>query len=132
MKLCEKLEELEHDFSSIFDTVDFSNYNPLSSQIQQLINIGLMWMLANEIKREKEENSDHVKDHIQDELMSAEEYYEKWEDEKDPTLKQMTKDELRHADYFIKQARMMAKNVEQQAKLQKYINWYNGILERIS
>lgn len=132
MKLCEKLEELEHDFSSIFDTVDFSNYNPSSSQIQQLINIGLMWMLANEIKREKEENSDHVKDHIQDELMSAEEYYEKWEDEKDPTLKQMTKDELRHADYFIKQARMMAKNVEQQAKLQKYINWYNGILERIS
>lgn len=132
MKLCEKLEELEHDFSSIFDTVDFSNYNPLSSQVQQLINIGLMWMLANEIKREKEENSDHVKDHIQDELMSAEEYYEKWEDEKDPTLKQMAKDELRHADYFIKQARMMAKNVEQQAKLQKYINWYNGILERIS
>lgn len=132
MEICEKLEELENDFSNIFDTINFSNYNPSSTQVQQMINIGLIWMLASEIKHEKDEHSDSVKDHIQDELMSAEEYYEKWENSKDPTLKQMAKDELRHADYFIKQARMMAKNVEQQAKLQKYINWYNGIVERIS
>lgn len=132
MHLKDKLQELENDFCEVFDKIDFKNYNPSSEQIRSLINIGLMWFLTYKMKHEEDEHLEHVKDHICDELESAEEYYEKWLETKDSTLKQMTKDELKHADFFIKQSRMMVKDVEEQAKLQKYINWYNNILSKLN
>ena len=131
MHLKDTLQELENDFCEVFEKVDFKNYNPSSEQIKSLINIGLVWFLTDRIKHDEEKQLKHVKDHICDELESAEEYYEKWLETKDYTLKQMVKDELKHADYFIKQSRMLVKDVEQQAKLQKYINWYNNILNKL-
>lgn len=132
MELEKKLMELQSDFSEIFDKMDFMGYNPMSETAQKVINIGLIWLLADKIKAKEEHAIHKVKDHIEDELMSAEDYYEKWLNEKDSTLKQMVKDELKHADYFIKQSRMIAKNVEEQAKIQRYIAWYNGLLQKVS
>lgn len=132
MNLENKLLELQSDFSELFEKMDVLGYNPTSENMQKLINIGLIWFLTDRIKHKEEKAIHHVKNHIEDELMSAEEYFEKWLYEKDSTLKQMVKDELKHADYFIKQSRMMAKNVEEQTKLQRYIAWYNGLLQKVS
>lgn len=131
MEISEKLEEIKSDFEHIFDDIDISGYNPLAPDIQKLINVGLMWFLVDRIKHKMDKAIHHEQDHIQDELMSAEEYLHKYMEDKDITLKQMVKDELKHADYFIKQAKMLVKSGDEQVKIQRYVNWYNDILEKL-
>lgn len=63
--------------------------------------------------------------------MSAERYYQMWIKANNPELKQMSHDELKHAQFFIKKAQVSAIDPVEQAKIKSMITWYNEILSKL-
>lgn len=70
-------------------------------------------------------------DDIEDEMMGAENYYDKFITTREPQYKLMARDELKHADFFINEAKKMAKTPIELEKLQRYVDWHNQLSSKL-
>lgn len=127
-----KLNELHKDFSQMLENIDMTSYNPLSNDFQKLANIGLMWLVLSEMEEEVEEKMEDDYDHVKDELMGAETYYDMYSREKDPTLKSLASDELKHALYFLNKIRLSEKGNEEKNHYLRLKTWYDNLLSKIN
>lgn len=128
----DKLSELKNDFNLLVNKIDLSSYNPMSTDFQRILNIGLMWMLLDEFAEEYEEKLEDEYSKAREELMSAESYYDMYSKEKDTILKTMTSQELNHAYYFLNKIRLMSKNNEEQNQYLRLKSWYDNLLNKIN
>lgn len=78
---------------------------------------------------ESEAGTSDIQGHINDELSDSEMYYNLWVQTKDPEYKQFASDELRHAEFWIKQAQQ---NGIPQSELQNYATWHHSILAKLA
>lgn len=131
------IDEVYSDFKSSLAGIDFSSYNPNSSEFMSALNVGLMWYLLQELKGEKIENismyksSESEKDDVADELFGAKKYFQKYLDSGDMVYKEMASDELKHAEILIKKAYSKLPNSEEKAKLKSYEDEHSQILKQI-
>ena len=126
-----KIEELQKDFSQMLENVNMTSYNPLSNDFQKLANIGLMWLILSEMEEEVEEKMEDDYEKVKDELMGAETYFDMYSKEKDPTLKSLASDELRHALYFLNKIRLENKTSESKNHYMRLKTWYDDLLNKI-
>lgn len=129
MDMKETKELFEHDFKALLSKVS-KNYNP--ANLTALANVGVLLLATMKLSHEDEKEEEEARDDIRDELMGAEKYYKRWQETANLSYKQLAKDELRHADFFIKHARMMTQDATQQDKLQSYIEWYDTLSARLA
>jgi len=73
----------------------------------------------------------NAEDHIIEELHDAEQKYLDYIKTQDPTLLNMAKGELRHAAYYMAQAKMSSDEGLRQ-RLKDYQNWYANIESKLS
>lgn len=82
-----------------------------------------------------EEKMEKTGDHIEDELHGAEEYITMWAACTDPAkkaeLKQMAHDEVRHSEYFMREAYAQAKTPEDKAELESKKMWHDSLMARL-
>lgn len=128
MDNAEKIKILSDDFMELAHKMQGS-YKP--AEIALLANIGSALMAMMKLQEHKDVEMVDAGDDISDELMDAETYYERWQKTNDVSFRKLAKDELQHADFFIKHARMLATDEESKAKLQKYVDWYNLLSKRL-
>lgn len=128
----DKLSELRNDFNQLVEKVDLTSYNPMSTDFQRILNIGLMWMLLDEFAEEYEEKLEDEYSKAREELMSAESYYDMYKETKDPSLKSIVSDELRHSRYFLDKIRLMQKSNEEQNTYTRLKSWYDNMLNQIN
>lgn len=128
----DKLSELRNDFNQLVEKVDLTSYNPMSTDFQKILNVGLMWMLLDELAEEHEEQLEDDYDYLKDELMGSEKYYKLYMENKDPSLKSMASNELSHANYWLNKVRLASKSSKEQSTYNSMLSWYNNLLERIN
>ena len=86
-------EELEKDFKTLVDRINFERYDPLDPNFMKAAVIALMWFAGRKILGE---------DDISDELEDAEKYMMMYMETSDAQYKDMAGDEARHAGILIK------------------------------
>ena len=89
----EMLEELEKDFNTLANKIDFKNYDPLDPNFMKASVVGLMWLVGGKLCRGND---------IEEELEGAENYFHMYEESGDPDYKEMSLDELKHAGILLK------------------------------
>ena len=120
-------EELKKDFDESVSKVDFTNYNPLSNNFMSAALIGLMFILLDDgMKVETEKEDD-----IAEELAGAKKYLQKYLETKDITYRDMTLDEMKHANFLIKKSYAKLPSVEEKERLKDYERQYKEIAEQI-
>jgi len=120
-------EELKKDFDESVSKVDFTNYNPLSNNFMSAVLIGLMFILLDDgMKVETEKEDD-----IAEELAGAKKYLQKYLETKDITYRDMTLDEMKHANFLIKKSYAKLPSVEEKERLKDYEKQYKEIAEQI-
>lgn len=115
--------ELKKDFEESLKNIDFNSYNPNSSEFQTALRIGLMLhILPQDMKiEEKSMKIETVeKDDISEEIMGAKKYLQKYHETSDSIFKEMSNDELKHAEILIKKAYSKLPSNEEKTKLKNY------------
>lgn len=123
-----KIKVLMDDFTELAGKMG-DTYKP--ADVALLANIGSTLMTMLKIAEKHEMEVATSSDDVANELMDAETYYERWQKTGDITFKTLAKDELRHADVFMKHARMVATDDASKAKLQTYVDWFNMLSKRL-
>lgn len=130
-------DEVLKDFKESLSRIDFSRYNPKSSEFETALYTGLMWMLMEECDEGgvdvlsavvEEEPSDG----ISEELHDAKKYLQKYLDTRDASYKDMASDELKHAGILLRKAYNRTIGNEERSRLKKYETEINQVSERIS
>ena len=130
-------DEVLKDFKESLSRIDFSRYNPKSSEFETALYTGLMWMLMDECDEGgvdvlsvavEEEPSDG----ISEELHDARKYLQKYIDTRDASYKDMASDELKHAGILLRKAYNRTIGNEERSRLKKYETEINQVSERIS
>ena len=115
--------ELKKDFEELLENIDFNSYNPNSSEFQTALRIGLMLhILPQDIKMEEKSMKIETveKDDISEEIMGAKKYLQKYYETSDSIFKEMSNDELKHAEILIKKAYSKLPNNEEKIRLKNY------------
>lgn len=115
--------ELKKDFEELLENIDFNSYNPNSSEFQTALRIGLMLhILPQDMKMEEKSMKIETaeKDDISDEIMGAKKYLQKYHETSDSIFKEMSNDELKHAEILIKKAYSKLPNNEEKIRLKNY------------
>lgn len=115
--------ELKKDFEESLENIDFNSYNPNSSEFQTALRIGLMLhILPQDMKiEEKSMKIETVeKDDISEEIMGAKKYLQKYHETSDSIFKEMSNDELKHAEILIKKVYSKLPNNEDKTRLKNY------------
>ena len=115
--------ELKKDFEELLENIDFNSYNPNSSEFQTALRIGLMLhILPQDIKMEEKSMKIETveKDDISEEIMGAKKYLQKYHETSDSIFKEMSNDELKHAEILIKKAYSKLPNNEEKTRLKNY------------
>lgn len=128
----DKLEELKKDFYKMLEKVNIEAYNPLSYDFQKLLNIGLMWYLLRKMDKIQENVFEDDYEEAKEEIMGADKYYNMYKEHKDPTLKSMASDELKHAHYFLDKIRLSDKTPKQKNTYDDLLKWYNAMIGEIN
>ena len=126
--------ELKKDFEESLGNIDFNSYNPNSSEFQTALRIGLMLhILPQDMKMEEKSIKIETvkKDDISEELMGAKKYLQKYYETSDSIFKEMSNDELKHAEILIKKAYSKLPNAEEKTKLKSYEDEINQIKSNI-
>ena len=114
-----KLSDKMVDYPNKFSINDLDLMAKIASVLTVIYNMG----------EEAEEIEEEAKDDIKDELMGAQEYWNRYLKEEDASYKNMAKDELRHAEFFINKA--SADGVDP-GEIRSKIDWYNSLLSEIN
>lgn len=115
--------ELKKDFEELLENIDFNSYNPNSSEFQTALRIGLMLhILPQNMKMEEKSMKIETveKDDISDEIMGAKKYLQKYYETSDSIFKEMSNDELKHAEILIKKVYSKLPNNEEKIRLKNY------------
>ena len=116
--------EVLNDFKTALKSIDFSSYNPNSSEFLTALNLGLMWNILCEMSGDAESPalaSDHKSvDEIDEELSGARKYLQKFSETQDAVFKEMANDELKHASILIKKAYSKLPSGEEKSRLKSY------------
>ena len=115
--------ELKKDFEELLENIDFNSYNPNSSEFQTALRIGLMLhILPQDMKTEEKSMKIETveKDDISEEIMGAKKYLQKYYETSDSIFKEMSNDELKHAEILIKKAYSKLPNNEEKTRLKNY------------
>ncbi len=120
-------DEIKRDFEEAVSKINFSSYNPLSNEFMSAVMIGLMLILLDdETKIESEKEDD-----IAEELAGAKKYLQKYLETKDMTYRDMTLDEMKHANFLIKKSYAKLPSADEKEKLKDYERQYKEIAEQI-
>ena len=87
------IEELKKDFKQAVSEVDFKNYDPYSRVFMKPLFIGQLLMAMKSVYDEND---------VEEELLGAEDYINRYLASGDSAYKDMANDELRHAGILIK------------------------------
>lgn len=128
----DKIEELKSDFSDLLEKVNMEAYNPLSSDFQKLLNIGVMWYLLRKMDKIQEDVFEDDYEEAKEEIMGADKYYNMYKEHKDPTLKSLASDELKHAKYWLDKIRLTDKTPKQKNIYDDLLKWYNAMIGEIN
>lgn len=129
----EYIEELKSDFKKMSEHIDILNgINPLSPEIQKLVNIGVLYLIYDKMKGEYEGHLEDDFSRAKAELSDAEKYLEMYKEKKDIALKSMASQELQHSHYYLDKLRVMSKNAAEQTKYNNLLSWYNNLLSKIN
>lgn len=112
------------------NAINFSNYNPNSKEFVNALLIGAMLHVLGYDKKDLEHDEykeDSDNDDIDDELHSAKLYLQKYLDTKDELYKEMSKDELKHAEILIKKHQSKLLSANKKAKLKEQENLHASI-----
>lgn len=115
--------ELKKDFEELLENIDFNSYNPNSSEFQTALRIGLMLhILPQDMKMEEKSMKIETveKDDISEEIMGAKKYLQKYHETSDSIFKEMSNDELKHAEILIKKVYSKLPNNEEKIRLKNY------------
>jgi hypothetical protein len=117
--------EVLNDFKTALKSVDFSSYNPNSSEFLTALNLGLMWNILCEMNDDGGESTPTTSDHksvdtIDEEISGAKKYLQKFSETQDSVFKEMANDELKHASILIKKAYSKLPSGEEKMKLKSY------------
>lgn len=124
----EMKEELAKDFDTLISKIDFKQYNPNSPEFRNAVLTGIMaFLLCNNHEEYTEEHEDEVKE----EMEGAEKYYQKYKVTNDAMFKQMSQDELRHADYILRQKMLTPMSEQEKEKLSKYGEWIKSFMSKL-
>lgn len=118
-------DEVLNDFKTALKSVDFSSYNPNSSEFLTALNLGLMWNILCEMNDDGGESTPTTFDHksvdsIDEEISGAKKYLQKFSETQDSVFKEMANDELKHASILIKKAYSKLPSGEEKMKLKSY------------
>ena len=127
-----QLEELKKDFDNMVEKLDLNGYNPLSPEVQKIINIGMLYLVYEKLKEKHEEKLNDDFSRAEDELMGGESYYEMYMAERNPTLKSMAMQECNHAKFFLDKLRLMTRNSTEDARYKQLLTWHNSLIEKIN
>lgn len=126
------IEELKKDFSETIKSVDMMSYNPLSNDFQKAVNIGLMWYLLRKMDKIQEDVFEDDYEEAKEEIEGADKYFNLYKEHKDPTLKSLASDELKHAKYWLDKIRLSEKTEKQKNIYDGLLSWYNAMLQEIN
>ena len=116
--------EVLNDFKTALKSIDFSSYNPNSSEFLTALNLGLMWNILCEMSSDAESPAPALEhksvDEIDEELSGARKYLQKFSETQDAVFKEMANDELKHASILIKKAYSKLPSGEEKSKLKSY------------
>lgn len=115
--------ELKKDFEESLENIDFNSYNPNSSEFQTALRIGLMLhILPQDMKMEEKSMKIETveKDDISEEIMGSKKYLQKYHETSDSIFKEMSNDELKHAEILIKKAYSKLPSNEEKTRLKNY------------
>lgn len=114
-------EEVKSDFDSALEKINFSAYNPNSTEFTNALRIGLMWHLLCELDGgEADTESQKADDEIADEIMGAKKYLQRYIDSGDMNFREMASDELRHAEILLKKANSRLPTGDEKTRLKGY------------
>lgn len=124
MHMDSSIDEVLNDFKTALKNIDFSSYNPNSSEFLTALNLGLMWNILCEMN-DCGESSTPISEHksvddIDEELSGAKKYLQKYSETQDSTYREMASDELKHANFLIKKAYSKLPSGEEKMKLKSY------------
>ena len=128
----DKIQELMNDFKELSDQLNVKNYNPMGNEFQKALSVGVMAFIMHELNKEYREEVEDEFDGAEEELSSAEEYYDMYLKNRDPILKTMTSQELSHANFWLNKIKAMNKTPEEQSKYNSLLSWHNSILEKLN
>lgn len=128
----EKVEELKKDFFDILKNIDIKAYNPLASDFQRLLNVGMMWYLLRKMDKIQEDVFEDDYEEAKEEIMGADKYFGMYKENKDPSLKSMASQELNHAKYWLDKIRLSDKTGTQKNTYEDLLKWYNAMMEEIN
>lgn len=118
-------KELKNDFATLLSNIDFKHYSPNSPEFRNAVLTGIMsFLLCNNTE------APEVKDEVKEEMEGAEKYYQRYKATNDAMFKQMSQDELRHADYVLRQ-KMLSATEEEKAKLNRYGEWIKNFMTKL-
>lgn len=124
----EMREELSKDFETLISKIDFKQYNPNSPEFRNAVMTGIMsFLLCNGKGHEAVEHEDEIKEEMED----AEKYYQRYKATNDAMFKQMSQDELRHADYILRQKMGAGPTEEEKLKYNKYGDWIKSFMSKL-
>lgn len=86
------IDELENDFMTELEKIDFSDYRPDSAEFMYPVTIGMMHKLLKDLSED---------DHIQEEIDGGWEYLKCFKRTGNSAYKEMASDELKHARILI-------------------------------
>ncbi|MEG3007465.1 MAG: hypothetical protein RR806_08350 [Oscillospiraceae bacterium] len=87
--------------------------------------------ILRKLEDDDEDVAEDEVDDIEDEMMGAENYYDKFIITREPQYKLMARDELKHANFFINEAKKTAKTPIELEKLQRYVDWHNQLSSKL-
>jgi len=128
----EKLTTLIDDFEEMFEKLPGEADRLKPAHVRVLADLGSVISTALMIKQLpgaqtlNNKTCHSLEDCIVDELSGADQKYMEYIKHQDPALLNMAKDELRHAAYYLSQAKMSPDHDLQQ-RLKEYHAWYGQI-----
>lgn len=117
--------EVLKDFKESLEKIDFMEaYNPDSAVFGTALRLGLMWHLLKELEdcsteKVAESKSDETGDEIADEISGAKKYLQRYIDSGDEVFREMSKDEIRHAEILLRKASAKLPGVEEKKRLKE-------------
>ena len=129
----ETVDEVRKDFEAAVSQIDFGRYAPSSTEFQQALDLGLMWLVLTTmagIVKPSEVKAVAV-DEIGEEILLAKRMLQKAIDTDDSSYRELAVQELETAETLVKKSLARLPSGEERAKLKTYENSINEIRRQI-
>jgi hypothetical protein len=129
--------EVFNDFQSQLEKIDFTSYNPTSSEFMSAIFTGIMWYLLCKmnkdeipVKEEIIEDTENSSDDISTEINSAKKYLQKYIETKDELYRDIFNDKIKTVGILIKKANAKLPAGDDKKLLKNYEETYKELMNQ--